>query len=326
VGPSGQGEANVIVDIGGTKVIGVLASEGKVIDRARLVSAGVREPTVLVEKVVNAVLELAGRHEVGVGRSLVAVPGTIDRASGVVHSAANLPFRNFPLTSWFSRGLGGVEVLLEDDANCGALGEAALGSGQGSKDVLYITLSTGIGMGAVVDGRLVLGAHGLAGELGHVAVVPGGRLCGCGSRGCLEAYASGRAIAARGMEVLDGGGGAGLRSVTVPGTSVTAADVIAGAENGDGDCSAIVDEAVELISGAIAMLQRVIDPEVVVLGGGLMSSDFFAQLLLERARRQGGFGAPPEVRPAALGEDSVIVGGMQVLAGDLEAYHGGQGR
>lgn len=314
------------MDIGGTKVIAALAREGKVVGRARLASSGVGEPSVLADNVVHAVLELVKRHEMSVGRVLVAVPGLIDRHTGIARRAANLPFVDFPLTSWFSEGLGGVEVVLEDDANCGALGEAALGAGQGSKDVVYITLSTGIGMGTIVDGRLMIGAHGTAGELGHVAVVPGGRACGCGSHGCLEAYASGRAIASRGRELLDAGGGATLRSAVVPGAQVTAADVIAAAEQGDGDCSAIVDEAVACISGAISMLQRVIDPEITVLGGGLMSNPPFARRVLGRAETGQSLEGSAAVRPAALGEDSVIVGGMQVLAGDLQPYHGGFSR
>ena len=311
-----EGYADLIVDIGGTKVIAALAAEGRVVDRARLATSGWSTSADLVAAVVAAARDLAGRNNVGLRAGLMAVPGVIDRASGIVLSAANLPFRRFPLAANVSRGLGGLEIMLEDDANCGVLGEAAFGSAQGSDDAVYITLSTGIGIGVLVNGRLVLGGHGAAGELGHILVSRDGRRCGCGRRGCLEAYASGRAIASQGRERVAAGAAPVLAAAVAGPDAVTAQDVIAAAAAGDGDCEAILARAVELLSDALRTLRCVLDPEVVVLGGGLMSNPAFAARALGILGTEGLAepGGGPSVRAGALGDDSIVLGGLHLLA------------
>jgi glucokinase len=300
----------LVVDIGGTKVLAVLILDGEIVARTRLESRGLAAE-VLASDVVSAarqMVQCVGRCLEG---ALVAVPGTIDREAGVVVSAANLPFCDFPLTSVLSHGLDDVTVILEDDANCGAVGEASAGPAGTMRDLVYITLSTGIGMGSVVGGELVVGAHGYAGELGHVTVVPGGRVCGCGRRGCLEAYASGRAIASLGAELLAANGGTLLATGTAGPDGVTAPAVVAAAERGDAGC--------------LEMVQLILDPKLVVVGGGLMTSKFFSQRLLGALRGERGFaGGGPTVRTSVFGDDSVIVGGMRLLSAALRRPLSGQ--
>jgi glucokinase len=313
---SPEGDADLIVDIGGTKVLVALAAAGRVLDRAQLATSGWQTSADLVAAVVDAAVDLAGRNGVGLRAALMAVPGTIDRAAGIVVSAANLPFRRFPLAASISQGLGGLEVMIEDDANCGVLGEAVFGSAQGSDDAVYVTLSTGIGMGALVNGRLVPGGHGTAGELGHILVVREGRRCGCGRQGCLEAYASGSGIARQGRERVAAGAAPLLAAAVTGPDAVTAREVIAAAGAGDADCEAILAGAVELLEDALGTLRCVLDPEVVVLGGGLMSNPAFAARVLgalgaEGSREPGG---EPSVRAGALGDDSVMLGGLHLLA------------
>jgi glucokinase len=325
-----EGHADLIVDIGGTKVLVALGTAGRVLDRARLPTSGWPTSADLVAAVAGAALDLAGRNGVELRAALVAVPGTIDRAAGTVVSAANLPFRRFPLAASLSQGLDGLEVVIEDDANCGVLGEAAFGSARGSDDAVYVTLSTGIGMGALVNGRLVRGGHGAAGELGHILVVREGRLCGCGRRGCLEAYASGSGIAGQGRELLAAGGAPVLAAAVAGPDAVTAREVIAAAAAGDADCAAVLAGAVELFGDALRTVRCVLDPEVVVLGGGLMSNPAFAGLalsavgtlgavsVLDAVGGLGGDASPeagdPSVRAGALGDDSVVLGGLHLLA------------
>lgn len=295
-----EARGDLVIDIGGTKVIVALTWAGEVRARARLASGGLSSDG-LARDVVAAARSLAEREGVNLRAAVVAVPGTIDRRAGVVVNAANLPFCGFPLGPSLSQGLGGIDVVLEDDANCGALGEASAGP-ETACNLVYITLSTGIGMGTLVNGRLLVGAHGYAGELGHVTVVPGGRVCGCGRRGCLEAYASGTAIASLGSEVL--------------GAPSSSEAVIAAAEHGDEGCLRVVDDAVAKIENAVRMLQLVVDPEVVVLGGGLMTSPYFNRRVIGAfpgEDKQGGWG--PVVRASVFGSDSVIVGGMRILEG-----------
>jgi glucokinase len=310
-----EGHADLIVDIGGTKVLVALAAAGRILDRARLATSGWPTSADLVTAVVGAALDLAGRNGVRLRAALMAVPGEIDRAAGTVVSAANLPFRRFPLAASLSQGLGGLEVVIEDDANCGVLGEAAFGSAEGSDDAVYVTLSTGIGMGVLVNGRLVLGSHGAAGELGHILVVRDGRRCGCGRQGCLEAYASGSGIARQGRERVAAGAAPILAAAVAGPAAVTAREVIAAAGAGDADCEAIVAGAVEFLGDALRTLRCVLDPEVVVLGGGLMSNPAFAARVLGAFGGEGSPGAgDPSVRAGALGDDSVVLGGLHLLA------------
>jgi glucokinase len=237
----------------------------------------------------------------------------LDRAAGVVLAAANLPFSKFPLTAELSAALGAIPVILESDANCGALGELAFGAGRGAADMCYLTVSTGIGMGIIAGGELISGVSGHAGEIGHVPVVPGGRPCRCGNRGCLEAYASGWALTALGAELqarrAPGGG-----QVLAAGRAVTARDVVEAAEQGDPECAEIVGDAVELLTSAIQVVRRLLDPEAIVLGGGLMGSDyFFARIsssLLAQTRPAGLGGLLVRGMP---GEDAVLLGGLRLL-------------
>jgi glucokinase len=311
-------QADVVVDIGGTKVLVVLVQDGKVLERSRLASSGVTDPWSLVSAVAGCARELAGPGGRPVGRVLVASPGAIDRPRGVVVEASNLPFRDFPLTSALSSSLGGAEVVLEHDVMCGTIGEASYGAARGAGDVVYLTLSTGISMGALVGGRPLMGWHGWAGELGHVPVVRDGRRCGCGARGCLEAYASGRAIGLLGQELLTAGGGCLLRSTALGPAAVTAADVVAAAERGDEGCRGILNRAAGLVGDAVGLVRRILDPEVVVLGGGLMSSITFGDAVLAAATRATAGAATVSVVRAMLGEDSVIMGGMRLLAGGTQ--------
>jgi glucokinase len=294
--------------------------DGALVDRRRLSSSAAVEPWSFVADIAEVALGLGRRHSCHIESVLVAVPGAIDRAGGTVRSASNLPFRDFPLASALSEGLGGAHVTIEHDASCGVVGEAWYDSAQGSCDVTYITLSKGIGMGALVDGRLVRGAHGSAGELGHVQVAPDGRRCGCGARGCLEAYASGRALALMGQELLAEGRTALLGSVAADPRSVMARDVVMAAQQGDRACLALVETAAGLVGDAIRLVQRIIDPAIVVLGGGLMSNGTFSDLVMAAATPAGhaddGSGGLSVVRPAALGEEGVLLGGMRLLAGD----------
>jgi glucokinase len=307
----------LVVDIGGTKVLAALVRGGKIVARTRLESRGL-PAEVLASDIVSAARQMVEGGGISLRGALVAVPGTIDRKAGVVVSAANLPFHDFPLTAVLSHGLGDADVILEDDANCGAVGEASAGKAGTIRDLVYITLSTGIGMGSVVGGELVVGAHGYAGELGHVTVVPDGRLCGCGRRGCLEAYASGRAIAALGAELLAAKSGTLLGTTIAGPNAVTAEAVVAAAERGDSDCLEIIDNANAFIVGAIRTVQLVLDPELIVLGGGLMTNKFFSHRLLATLPAERGLaGTGPTVRTSVFGDDSVIVGGVHLLCAAL---------
>ena len=237
------------LDLGGTKIAaGVLEGE-------RLLNY-LEEPTPRTgpEAILRALVEAARRAapDLDVKAVGVGTPGPVDFRRGVVRFAPNLPgVRDWPLQAELEAALG-RPVVIENDANAAALAEHHLGAARGARYSVYLTLSTGIGGGVIVDGRVHRGAFGQGGELGHLVVDPTGPLCGCGNRGCLEAVASGRALARDGSYALG-------RPLTTP--ELFASD--------DPRAKEVLERAAYFTGIALASLQRVLDPEVFVLGGGV---------------------------------------------------------
>ncbi len=241
--------ATLGLDLGGTKIAaGVLAGR-------RLLNFLERPtPKSGAEAVIRALAELA--REAMAGREVAAVgvgtPGPLDFERGVVRFAPNIPgMENVPLKASLEELLG-LPVAVENDANAAALAEHHLGAAKGARHSLFLTVSTGIGGGVVVDGRVLHGAFGQGGEVGHLVVDPMGPYCGCGNRGCLEAVASGRALERDAAYVF--------------GRPLRAAELF---ELKDPRARALTAASAEWVGIALASLQRVLDPEVIVLGGGV---------------------------------------------------------
>jgi glucokinase len=204
----------------------------------------------------------------------VAIAGPLDPLTGTIIEAPNIPgWKNFPLGEKLTERFH-VPVFIGNDANLAAVGEWRYGAGQGHHDLLYLTISTGIGGGVIINDRLLLGAHGLAAELGHVTVDPDGPLCSCGQRGHLEAIASGPAIVHYVSEKLAGS----QPSVLRPGASLTARDVAEAARQGDELAKAAFVRAGESLGQAVADFLHIFNPTIVILGGGVSQS---GPLLLE---------------------------------------------
>jgi glucokinase len=195
----------------------------------------------------------------------LAAPGPIDPHKGIIYHAPNIPsWVNLPLRDELEQALH-TPVAVGNDANLACLGEWRYGAGQGHADMIYLTISTGIGGGVITSGRLLLGAHGLAGEMGHITVVPGGPLCGCGQRGHLEALAAGPAIAAWVEQEIAGG----VPSCLPPGEKLTARMVGEAAAAGDELCTAAIARAGAFIGRALADFSHIFNPSIIVLGGGV---------------------------------------------------------
>ncbi len=289
MGGPGSSSATLGLDLGGTKIAaGVLLGE-------ELVSF-VERPTPRGGAAVVGALAEAAREALG-GRSVVAAgvgtPGPLDFDRGVVRFAPNLPgLKNFPLRARLEAALG-LPVVLENDANAAALAEHHLGAARGARHSLFVTVSTGIGGGVIVDGRVHRGAFGQGGEVGHLTVLPGGPLCGCGNRGCLEAVASGRALE-RDAAYAYG------RPVPVP-------ELFA---RNDAKARALIEGAAGHLGLALASLQRVFDPEVIVLGGGVALGGGAAFLRRIEAAYRGhlrGWRLAP-LRLARLGREAGVIG------------------
>ncbi|HXE62616.1 MAG TPA: ROK family protein [Bryobacteraceae bacterium] len=203
----------------------------------------------------------------------VVVPGFISLEEGVVRNCNNIPaLENFPIRDELSRRLN-APVILENDANAAALGERWMGAGQGFDDLVLLTLGTGIGGGIVANGKMVRGFMGMAGELGHITVVPNGLPCGCGNRGCLEKHASATAITA--MARLLGYG------------DITAKQVYERAVAGDERAHAIFEAMGEALGIALATLVNAFNAPLYLLSGGVIGAwEFFAPPMIEEARRR----------------------------------------
>ncbi len=260
------------VDIGGTKCAVVLA------DAAGAILRRVSEPTRSGQRSPDEMLRLLAVHARdllaqenktiadarGVG---VSCGGPLDTRTGVVHAPPNLPdWQNVPVRAFFEDALA-LPVIVENDANATALAEWKFGAGQGAQNLIFLTMGTGIGGGIIVDGRLYRGTNDLAGEVGHQTILLDGPLCGCGKRGCLEALASGPAIARLARESLHYG--RHKHVVALAGgkpADITAAHVIQAAQEGDLFACKILEEAGTYMGVGIANLIQILNPERIILG------------------------------------------------------------
>jgi glucokinase len=206
------------------------------------------------------------RRIVGVG---AGVPGAVEATRGTVFLAPNLGWRDVPVREYLLERLD-LPVVVDNDANCAALGEWWAGAGRGSELMVCVTLGTGIGGGIVREGRILRGVTGAAGEIGHVTIEIDGRPCGCGNHGCVEAYASGRAIARRAREGLETAGDSFVASL-VDGdpARITAETVAQAARDGDGYALELLGETARYLGAALAGLVNVLNPDRIVLAGGV---------------------------------------------------------
>lgn len=292
------------IDVGGTKLLAAaLDADGTILDRRRIATPR-DDPAALTEAVAGLAEDLGEGLPVGVG-----VAGIIDRR-GTVRYAPNLQVSDLPLGEELERRLG-RRVLVRNDATVALYGEWRAGAGRGVMDLIMLTVGTGVGGGVLLDGHVVDGANGLGGELGHVIVHEGGRLCPCGNAGCLEAYASGSAIERRARARLQGGGvSSTLNDLPGPvdGRAVTDA-----AAAGDRFAIEMLEEAGSWLGVGIAALVNAFDPARVVVGGGAGVNA--GETLLSVARGSAhdrimgsAHRTIPDIVLAELGDDAGVIG------------------
>jgi glucokinase len=300
------------VDVGGTKVAaGVVDPAGKIIERIRRPTPAA-SPAGTEQAIVEVVTELRDRHDVAaVG---IGAAGFVDETRSVVMFAPNLAWRDEPVKHRVEERLG-CPVMVDNDANAAAWAEARFGAAQDHDHVLLIAVGTGIGAGLVLDGRLYRGRWGAAGEPGHYRVVPDGRLCGCGNRGCWEQYVSGNALVAEAREFARRTPGAAARLLQLGGGSVEGIDgptVTRAAMEGDAAAMRCFEIVGHWLGTGLADLAAILDPGCFVIGGGVSEA---GDLLLGPARAafaSGLSGAAyrplAEIRLAELGTDAGLIG------------------
>ena len=308
------------IDLGATKISTALVdAAGKIIARDYRETRAAEGQKAVIERMVYAAHRVMG--EAGIAPSQVTAvgvcsPGPIDVRTGVVTAPPNLPgWKNVPLKQLIEEALG-ITTFMENDANAAALGEHRFGAGRGVQDMIYVTASTGIGGGLILNGQLYGGTTGAAGEIGHMTVLPWGPYCGCGNRGCLEALASGTAIARDGRELVRRGVPT-LIAELAEGHSerVTAKLVAEAADKGDIEAQEILAEAMGYLSVGMASLVNLFNPELIVIGGGLtnLGDGLFGPV--RRAIERRAFPAAAravKVVPAELGGDVGVLGAVAV--------------
>ncbi|MEE9202256.1 MAG: ROK family protein [Dehalococcoidia bacterium] len=264
-----------VADIGGTKVrAAVVAADGTVLGRpVGLLTQAHKGPEAVIGRAVQGLhraLARAGRSAGEVAGIGIACAGLVEPEKGVVVSSPNLPgWDRVPLRERIEAALG-VRTFLDNDANAAALGEHRFGAGRGYSHLMFITVSTGIGAGLVLGGRLYTGAWGTAGEVGHMTLEPGGPPCGCGGRGCLEALASGTAIAQEAVRRLKAGEPSQLLELSRGRPERVTAELVGqAAMAGDGLAREVVERAATYLGIGLANAVNLLNPEVVVVGGGV---------------------------------------------------------
>lgn len=278
------------IDIGGTNlVVGTVAEDGsEVLGLVSEPTQGERGAETVLERIValaRASRDAAGDREIlGVG---IGAPGPLDTKRGIVLLTPNLGWTNMPLRDRLAAALG-LQATLDNDANCAVLGEWWRGAAQGARHVVGLTVGTGIGGGIVLDGRIYHGASDVAGELGHMTIDSTGRRCKCGNYGCLEAYASGPAIAARAVEGIDAGVETTLPSYVNGDLSLVTAQVVyEAAHDGDAFALEVVRDTAQFLGAGVANILNIFNPDVVVICGGvtLAGDRLFVPLRSEVNRR-----------------------------------------
>jgi glucokinase len=259
--------AYIAVDVGGTQIrVAVFPQEGiEPLTQKRILTQDKNENP--ENRLIELIAELWPAQEkvLGIG---VAAPGPLNPKAGVIIKAPNIPsWTNLQLTDLIQKRFS-VPVALGNDANLAALGEWKFGAGRGHDNLIYLTISTGIGGGVICDGHLLLGQYGFAAELGHVAIMPDGPICSCGRPGHLEALASGTGIANYVAEQLAKGTPSSLSNKVLP----TAKDISLAAQKGDPLAIAALERAGSFLGMALANYLHIFNPSIIILGGGVTQS------------------------------------------------------
>ena len=295
------------LDLGGTKILAAVVENGQILSRQQLPTPRTGYPAVL-----GALAEVAGtllKNHPDITRVGLGSPGPLDIRVGKVVFAPNIPgLEDVPIAGDLSGRLG-LSVTLENDANAAGYAEHLYGAAKSLQSSIYVTISTGIGGGLFVGERVVRGAYGVAGEVGHMTILPGGPLCGCGHYGCLEALAAGRALARDGSHAY--------------GMPLTTNAVFERARAGERLALRVVDQAAMYTGLAFSNLLKIFDPDGFVLGGGMMRTGSFYLDKVQAAADTFTQGFPKaKLLLAELGTDAGVIGAAAVAAQELSAVEG----
>ena len=304
------------VDLGGTNIaVGLVNEKMEIVKKTSAPTRAERSAEAIAEDIAALCRGLCcqqgiePRELVSVG---IAAPGIANGDSGVVEYCCNLPFRRFPLAEEVARRLGVERVKIANDANAAALGEAVAGAAKGAKDSVMITLGTGVGGGIILNGRIYDGFNHAGGELGHMVIEKDGALCGCGRRGCWEAYSSATALVRMTKEKIEECHAAGRETLMAKAERISGRTACDAMRKGDEAAKEVYDRYVSYLACGLTNMINIFRPQVISLGGGVSGegqSLIDALLPLVRKEQYGGEVVEnTELRIALLGNDAGLIG------------------
>lgn len=305
------------IDLGGTNIaVGLCDDALNMIDKESVRTGAERAASAIVADMAAVTRRLIERNRLtcsDIEYVGILVPGTINPEEGMVECTPNLPFSGLKLRDEFKKHLPIEKILIENDANAAALGEALIGAGRGAKSLIMITLGTGVGGGIILDGKIFTGglnSHGA--ELGHTVIVAGGELCGCGRRGCWEAYASATALRRMTKKRLTELKAKGISTMMGSAEKANARTAFNAAKAGDAEAQRIVDEYINYIAVGVTNMINIFQPEVLLIGGGISGEgeNLIRPLsaIVDREQYTKDRPVRTKVLTAALGNDAGIIG------------------
>ena len=312
-------------DLGGTKfAFGVVAENGEVIGSDKIETLAKQGPEQAIQRVNLAAqsllkkLNIKPEELIGIG---IASPGPLDISKGCVDGSPNLPgWTDYSIEAGLSTFFN-LPARIDNDANAAALGEYKFGAGKNKKNMVYITVSTGIGGGVIVDGRLMRGANGNAAELGHLTLNINGPACPCGANGCFEMYASGTAIARRTREAIQTGTQSQILNLAGSIEDITTYHILEALQKNDALAQKIWNETTEYLGRGLAVVINTFNPELIVVGGGVTAAgDLLFKPVREKALRYAfpRLAAVCSIVPAGLGSNVGVVGAAACAFEDTE--------
>lgn len=300
------------IDLGGTKISGAISDlQGNILSQhttPTLAQEGEEAVLNRIIEVIEKVMSDSDKSSDEIKAIGIGSPGPLDAKKGIIITTPNLPFKNFALVEPIQNKFG-IHTYLDNDANVAAIGEYLFGAGKGTKNMVFVTVSTGIGGGAIINGYIYRGNTSNALEVGHTTLVEDGPRCNCGNYGCAEALASGTAIGKRANEAIENGANTSLSNYD----KVTSYEVFVEAKKGDKVAVDIIDKCLNYLGICIANIVNTFDPEMVIIGGGVSKAgdivfDKVKEVVNKRALQA--MAEQCKIVPAGLGTDAGVIGAV----------------
>lgn len=308
------------VDLGGTKIYTAISNElGEIINEEVVPTEANKGPEQIIDKIINSIKNVSKNIEMEQIKAIgIGSPGPLDVKNGLIVSPPNLPIRNFNVVDAIKKEFG-LPTFLDNDANAATLGEYIFGAGKGTENMVYITASTGVGGGAILNGKIYRGSTSNALEVGHTTISRNGRLCGCGNHGCVESMSSGIYIEKMAKDFVD------KKETTLNHyETITAKEVFLEASKGDQVANYILSETLSYLGMAVANCANIFDPDKIVIGGGITKGgDIVFEKINEEMKNRclGPIRDNCKIEKAQLGEKAGVIGAIALALVEYQSMN-----